>query len=181
MMRCVLAVLAMVLLPVLAAAQTAERSVTIEVDATVRSVDAETRRIVLDNSTTGESEVIIAGPEVVNFDQIAAGDKVKALYTLGVAAAMAAPGQSDSVSMLDAHAAKGETPGAVSGTAVTLVLEFVAFDAANSMATVIDSTGAEQMIEVVSDEGREFASALSKGDKVALTFVEGLAIGIVEQ
>lgn len=181
MLRSVLAILAMLLLPTLAAAQSAERSVTIEVDATVRSVDAETRRIVLDNSTTGESEVIIAGPEVVNFDQIAAGDKVKAIYTLGVAAAMAAPGQTDSVALLDARAAEGSTPGALSGTAVTLVLEFVAFDAEKSMATVIDSTGEEQMIEVMSDEGREFAGGLAKGDMVSLTFVEGLAIGIVEQ
>lgn len=171
----------LLLVPVLAAAQSAERSVTFEVDATVRSVDAETRRIVLDNSTTGESEVIIAGPEVVNFDQIAAGDKVKAIYTLGIASRMAEPGETDEVALLDARAAEGSTPGALAGTAVKLVLEFVSFDAATSVATVIDSTGAEQMIEVASDEGRAFAAELSKGDMVALTFTEGLAVGIVEE
>ena len=181
MIRTIIAATFALFVPVLANAQSAERTVTFEVDATVRSVDAETRRIVLDNSTTGESEVIIAGPEIVNFDQIAAGDKVKAIYTLGIAATMAMPGETDSVALLDARAAEGSTPGALAGTAVRLILEFVSFDAAKSVATVIDSTGAEQMIEVASDEGRAFASELSKGDMVALTFTEGLAVGIVEE
>lgn len=181
MFRSIFTAAILLLAPAMVVAQSAERSVTFEVDATVRSVDAETRRIVLDNSTTGESEIIIAGPEVVNFDQISAGDKVKAVYTLGIASRMAEPGETDSVALLDARAAEGSTPGAMAGTAVKLVLEFVMFDAEKSIATVIDSTGSEQMIEVASDEGREFASSLSKGDMVALTFTEGLAVGIVEK
>lgn len=169
----------LILAPVFGLAQTAERGVTIEVDATVRSVDAETRRIVLDNSTSGESEIIFAGPEVVNFDQIKAGDKVKAVYTLGVAARMADPGEMDSAVEVDGQAMEGEKPGALSGTMVTLVLEFLSFDADKSVATVKDSSGMEQMIEVETEAGREFAAELEAGDKVALTFTEGLVVGIV--
>lgn len=181
MLRSIFAAAILLLVPALAAAQSAERTVTFEVDATVRSVNPETRAIVLDNSTTGQSEIIIAGPEVVNFDQIAAGDEVKALYTLGIASRLAEPGETDEVALLDARAAEGATPGAASGTAVKLILEFVSFDATTSTAAVIDSTGTEQMIEIQSDEGREFAAGLSKGDMVALTFIEGLAVGIVEK
>jgi hypothetical protein len=162
-------------------AQTAEREVTFEVDATVRSVDPETRRIVLDNSTTGESEILIAGPEIVNFDQIEAGDKVKAVYTVGLAARMALPGEMDSLVEVDGQAAKGEKPGAMTGTMVTLILEFLSFDPETSIATVKDSSGAEQRIEVATEAGRDFTAELNAGDKVALSFTEGLAVGIVEK
>lgn len=172
---------AVALAPLMGFAQTAERGMTIEVDATVRSVDPETRRIVLDNSTTGESEIIVAGPEMVNFDQIKAGDQVRAIYTLGVSARMAALGEMDSAVEIDGQAMEGETPGALAGAMVTLVLEFLSYDPENSIATVKDSSGAEQMIEVETEAGRKFATELSSGEKVALTFTEGLAVGIVEQ
>jgi len=169
------------LAPVYGIAQSAERSMTMEVNATVRSVDAETRTIVLDNETTGQSEIIVAGPEIINFDQIEAGDKVKAIYTLGIAARMAMPDEMDSAVEVDGRAMEGEKPGALTGTAVTLVLEFVSFDKDASIATVKDSEGMEQMIDVKSDAGRAFASELKAGDMVALTFAEGLAVGIVEE
>ena len=169
------------ILPALSFAQTAERSVTIEADATVKSVDPDTRLIVLQNSETGEEETIVAGAEVVNFDQIEEGDKVKAVYTLGVAANMAFPGEVDSMVELEGRAAEGSTPGVAAGTMVTLILTFVSFDAASSIATVTDSSGTEQMIEVETEVGREFVEQLSPGDRVALSFTEGLAVGIVEE
>ena len=181
MFKHVLAGVILSLAPVYGFAQSAERSITMEVNATVRSVDAETRTIVLDNATTGQSEIIIAGPEIINFDQIEAGDKVKAIYTLGIAARMAMPDEMDRAVEVDGRAIEGEKPGALTGTAVTLVLEFVSFDNDASIATVKDSDGMEQMIEVKSDAGRAFASDLKAGDMVALTFAEGLALGIVEE
>ncbi len=169
------------ILPALSFAQTAERSVTIEADATVKSVDPDTRLIVLQNSETGEEETILAGPEVKNFDQIEEGDTVKAMYTLGMAASIAFPGEVDSLVELEGQAAEGSTPGMAAGTMVTLILTFVSFDNASSIATVTDSSGTEQMIEVETDVGREFVEQLSPGDKVALSFTEGLAVGIVEE
>lgn len=176
-----LAAIILTLLPSLGFAQTAERSLTLEVNATVRSVDADTRVIVLENESTGQSEIIVAGPEIVNFDQIEPGDKVKALYTLGIAARMAMPNEVDGALEIDAQAIEGEKPGALTGTAVTLVLEFISFDPAASIATVKDNSGAEQMIEVETDAGREFAKELNSGEMIALTFTEGLAVGIVEE
>ncbi len=180
MIKRILATVILSLTPVYGFAQSAERGVTVEVNATVRSVDAETRKIVLDNETTGQSEIIVAGPEIVNFDQIEAGDKVKAIYTLGIAARMAMPNEVDSAVEVDGQATEGEKPGALTGTAVTLVLEFISFDPDASVATVKDNTGTEQMIEVATDTGRSFTSDLKAGDMIALTFTEGLAVGIVK-
>lgn len=172
---------ATLLIPVSALAQSAERSLTLEAEATVLNVVAETRTVVLDNHSTGETEFITAGPEVVNFDQISVGDKVKAVYTVGIAARMADPGEIDTVTELEAQAADGEKPAALAGTAVTLVLDFVSFDPEKSIALVKTSGGAEEAIEVQSDQGREFAAGLVAGDKVALTFTEGVAVGIVKE
>lgn len=167
--------------PVAALAQDASRSITLETDATVLNVVPETRTVVLDNHSTGETEFIVAGPEIANFDQIEVGDKVKAVYTLGIAARMALPGEVDTVTELEARAMEGEKPGAAAGSAVTLVLEFLAFDAATSVAQVKTTDGIEQEIEVVSEAGRAFTADLSPGDMVALTFTEGVAVGIVEE
>ena len=172
---------ALVAVPVLVSAQSADRVLTLETTAKVLSVFPDTRTVVLDNEGTGETEFITAGPEVINFDQIEVGDTVKAVYTVGVAARMALPGEVDTITELEAAASEGEKPGALAGTAVTLVLEFVAFDAASSIATVKTLDGVEEMIEVMSDAGRDFAAELSAGDKVALTFTEGVAVGIVEE
>lgn len=176
-----LAAIALTLLPSFGFAQSAERSVTLEVNATVRSVDADTRVIVLENEANGQSESIVAGPEVVNFDQIEVGDKVTALYTLGIAARMAIPNEVGGEVEIDVQAMSDDKPGTLTSTAVTLVLEFISFDAVASIATVKDSSGAEQMIEVKTDVGREFAKELNSGEMVALTYHEGLMIGIVEE
>lgn len=172
---------AFVLAPMFTFAQTAERSITIEAEATVQSVDTDTREIVLENNMSGDTEVIVAGPEVINFDQLEVGDTVKLVYTAGIAARMAAPGELDSALEVDGQAMEGEKPGALAGTRVTLILEFMSFDPDTSIALVKDSTGMEQSIEVDTEAGRDFASELSAGDKVALTFVEGIAVGIVEE
>lgn len=181
MLKQLAAVALLTLAPAMGLAQGAERSLTLEVDATVTGVDAETRAVVLENAATGLTEVILAGPEVVNFDQIEVGDTVKALYTVGISARMADKGEVDSMAALDGRAAEGEKPGAVAGTAVTFILEFLAFDADKSIATVKMSDGVEEQIEVASEEGAEFAKGLSAGDMVALTFTEGVAVGIVEE
>ena len=180
MSKWIAAVCLLGLAPVVALAQGAARELTFEVEATVTEIDAESRTVVLENASTGETESIIAGPEVVNFDQIEVGDTVRAAYTVGIAARLAEPGEIDTVTEIGARAAEGDKPGAAGGTIVTLVLEFVSFDPASSVATVKTSDGVEERIEVASDEGRAFAESLSAGDKVALTFTEGVAVGIVQ-
>lgn len=170
-----------VLLPAAASAQMANRSVTAEIEAVVKSVDAETREIVLEDPETGASELIVAGPEVRNFDQIAVGDTVKAQVMLGVTARMALPEEKDSAVVVEGRAKEGETPGAVEAVAVTLVLELLGYDAETHIAMLRDQDGIQRSVFVESDVGREFAAGLSVGDRVAVTFSESLAIGIVEQ
>ncbi|MDJ0992956.1 MAG: hypothetical protein QNI90_05240 [Dinoroseobacter sp.] len=168
-------------LPISATAQMADRSLTIETSAVVDGIDPDTREIVLKDPETGATELIIAGPEVRNFDQISIGDTVRAQVTLGITARMALPGESDSVASLEGRAQEGETPGALDAVALTRVLELVSYDQETFVAVMRDDDDIYRSIFVESEVGREFASGLAAGDRVAITFSESVAIGIVEE
>jgi hypothetical protein len=58
---------ALAVFPMLALAQSDDRALVIDVAATVRSVDSEPRKIALENDATGQSEIIVTGPEFFNF------------------------------------------------------------------------------------------------------------------
>ena len=62
-----------------------------------------------------------------------------------------------------------------------MILEFVSYDAATAIATIIDAEGVTREIFVETPEGRDFASNLKKGDRVEVTFTEALAIVVEEQ
>ena len=55
------------------------------------SVDATTRDVVIQDDLSGERFSVIAGPEVRNFDQIAAGDTVTIEFFEATTLAMADP------------------------------------------------------------------------------------------
>lgn len=155
---------------------------TVEASATVQTVDAETREILLTDNASGESFVVTAGDAVKNFGQIESGDQVKVAYSLGRAARMALPGAAGSSSASVVGTAEpGEKPGIAVGEVTTMVLEFISYDAGTAQATIIDPEGVQRTVTVETPEGREFASKLKKGDKVEVTFTEALAIVVEEQ
>ena len=59
--------------------------------------------------------------------------------------------------MIDGRATEGQKPGAVTGTAATLVLNVPSLAAEKSVANVKTSDGSEPMTHVTSDAGRDFA------------------------
>jgi len=165
-----------------ASAQSVDRMETHQLSAVVQSVDPVTRQILLRFEDTGELKVIVAGPEVVNFDQIEAGDRVVAVIALGVAAEIARPGEAGTATAVVGGAAEeGEKPGLVTGTAVAMVVTFESFDEATSKAIAMDDDGVRREFDVQTEEGRAFARTLTPGDRVRLVFSESLAIGIEEQ
>jgi translation elongation factor P/translation initiation factor 5A len=155
---------------------------TVEASATVQTVDPVTRQILLTDNASGESFVVTAGEEVKNFAQIESGDQVRVAYSLGRAARMATPGQAGvTTTAVVGTAEPGARPGIAIGEVTTMVLEFVAYNAGTTQATIIDPEGVQRTVTVESPEGQEFASRLKKGDKVEVTFTEALAIVVEEQ
>jgi hypothetical protein len=130
----------------------------------------------------GRTGAYTAGPEVKNFAQIRAGDKVVVSYYRGIAAQVLPPGSSQSkeVNQLDlgATAAPGAKPGAGVGSAIrgTVVVQKV--DVPGNTLTVLKPDGASRTIPIESDEGRAFIKKLKKGDKVDVVYAEALAVEV---
>jgi len=168
-------------LPPASADETVEVADTVETAATVQTVDMVTRQILLRDDRTGEVFVITAGPEVKNLDQLEPGDKVRALYTRGVAARMAPAGAEGSSSVeVVAAAEKGDKPALIYGKTTTEVVTLLAYDAAGHVATFRDSTGATRSVTVEKPEMQRFAETLKPGAKVEITWSDALAIGVFE-
>jgi hypothetical protein len=158
-----------------------QREAVEEAHATVVSVDAATRVINL-KGEDGRTGAYTAGPEVKNFAQIRAGDKVVVSYYRGIAAQVLPPGSAASkeVNQLDlgATAAPGSKPGAGVGSAIrgTVVVEKV--DTKASTLTVLKPDGASRTVPIESAEGKAFIKKLKKGDKVDVVYAEALAVEV---
>jgi hypothetical protein len=155
---------------------------TVESEATVQSVNMETRQIVLKSAESGSNFVVVAGPEVRNLDQLEAGDVIRAAYSIGVAARLAPEGaEGTTAAVATAVAEEGSKPGAVVGSELTTVFTILAYDAVAHVATVEGEDGSSRLLAVREPEMQSYAQTLKPGDRVEVTFTEAIAIGVVEQ
>ena len=152
-----------------------------EAHATVVSADPATRIITL-KGEDGRTGAFTAGPEVKNFAQIHAGDKVVVSYYRGIAAQVLPPGAavSKEVNQMDlgVTAQPGAKPGAGVGSAIRGTVVVQSIDTKASTLTVLKPDGATRTVPIESDEGRAFIKKLKKGDKVDVVYAEALAVEV---
>jgi Cu/Ag efflux protein CusF len=155
-----------------------------EAHATVVAADPATRIITL-KGEDGRTGAYTAGPEVKNFAQIRAGDKVVVSFYRGIAAQVLPPGSAVSreVNQLDlgATAAPGSKPGAGVGSAIRGTVVVQKIDTQGNTLTVLKPDGASRTIPIESDEGKAFIRKLKKGDKVDVVYAEALAVEVRPQ
>jgi hypothetical protein len=158
-----------------------EESALVQIQATVSQIDRKTRALTLQNAQ-GNSTLIVAGPEVRNFDLISAGDRVEVDYLVAVAfedrkptaEEIAAAGKNLDVS---ARARLGEMPAA--GAAVANV-KIATIEAINKDAQTITLTGLSTNGSVdVKAKYPENLSYIKVGDTVVVTSLEALATKVV--
>ena len=155
-----------------------------EVSATVVDVDQASRLLTL-KGEDGSEAAFQVGPDVRNFAQIRAGDKVVVSYYRGIAAELQPKGTalSKKVDQLDVVTGSepGTKPGAGTGTAThaTVVIEKV--DTAANTVTFKRPDGISRTLTVKSQEGRDFIAKLKKGDQVEVLYVEAVAIEVRPQ
>ncbi|WP_455365961.1 hypothetical protein [Kaarinaea lacus] len=155
-----------------------ESSVTLE--ATVTAVNPETREVTLENAA-GESVTVIAGEEVRNFDQIEVGDKLTVDYMEAVEIQVLGPEEAEVGAEGVAGAARaelGEKPGGavVSETTVVVVIEAI-----NKEAETVTVKGPAGNSKTVVVENPANLEKVAVGDKVRITYTEGLAIEVTEK
>jgi hypothetical protein len=148
----------------------------IELDATVKAVDKETRSVTLE-AETGKTVTVKAGPEVKNFDQIAVGDKVEVDYVEALAIHVEKAGGSPMAEVGAAieKALPGQKPSvAVAGT-VEIRAKVTAIDKEKRTVTL---QGPENTRTIKVDPKVKRFDELAVGDDVIVRYTEAIAIAV---
>ena len=151
-------------------------------EASVRSVDAATREIMLERPD-GTRIRVVAGPEVLNFDQIAVGDTVIARYAETISARQLGPDEvplEPEIVVAGGAAEAGARPAAAVGVGLALTVKVESLDLAQNLVVFTDPSGALHAVRPETDEGKEFIKALKPGDHVELMFTEETVISVEE-
>lgn len=151
-------------------------------NATVVSVDQETREVVL-RGPKGNEETIKAGPEIKNLDQLHAGDTVTAKYERAVALELL-PADSTEAGMEYQNgmqtAEKGAKPGGTADQSVSVTSKLTAVDLKNHTVTLTGADGKSRVLEVKDPKRQAQMSKLQVGQMVRITYVEALAISVTK-
>ncbi len=145
--------------------------------ATVQALNEDERLVVLADAE-GNVQVVNAGPEVENFDQIAVGDQVVVEFYESVAfqlaPADAEPAEGEAMGVMTA--AKGEKPGMVAIDVVSEIVTVEAIDKANQKVKLKGPDG--QVATVKVDPSIGDLTKIKVGDKIRVTYTKALAISV---
>jgi Cu/Ag efflux protein CusF len=143
----------------------------------VLAVDQATRKVTL-KAADGTTTSIVAGPEVRNFAQVKAGDRIRVEYAQALTVSLKKGGgvrereeRSDA-----ARAAAGEKPAGAVMREVHFVADIVKLDARTGALTVKGAQGRTIDLKV---KDPSILKGYQAGDQVEGTFLQVLAIGDV--
>jgi translation elongation factor P/translation initiation factor 5A len=149
-------------------------------EATVEAVDQQNRLVTLKRED-GSKFTFLAGPEVRNLPQIAAGDKVKARYMESLLASLKKPGEAvkpASTATIVSRAEPGAAPGATAGQQITVTVRIESVDTEKNRVAFTLPSGAMRIFTVRQPEMQEYIKGLKPGDQVEITYTEAVAISV---
>jgi Cu/Ag efflux protein CusF len=170
----VAAVLALAAIP--AAAQVPKSVTKVEtLTATITAIDAATRHVTL-KGPDGKSETIYVPDTVTRFPELKVGDQVTFKYTQSIVVRLQKPGDA-MVGNVAAGVEKGAgpKPGGKAAAEVTVVVTLTAIDPKVPSVTIKNDAGEVRTIKIRDAKNLE---GFKPGDKVAITYVESLAIDV---
>lgn len=145
----------------------AERNVSVNTIGTIRELDKDARTMVL--RIDGRFLTMTATEQMVNFDQLEAGDRVRVQYEEAVAVRMALPEEEDLLVVQGAAVAApaGGLPGALSGEAALLSATFLDYDQQTKRVRLELADGTF-LSAYVPRELRGFTRARERGDQILI-------------
>ncbi len=149
---------------------------TVRASATIESIDAKTREIVLKDSE-GKMVEFVAGPEVRNFDQLKKGDVVTIDYGVALAMRLAkttSKTRERSVTEGIERSKPGAMPGGVITREVRVVASVEAVDAKKSMVTL---RGPQNTVSMKVGDPK-MLEGVKVGDMVEAVYAEAMAIKV---
>lgn len=158
------------------------RAAAVQVEAMVMGVDKETREVSL-QLPHGEIATMIAGPDMVRFDEIAVGDAVVATYIQALAADVRAPTQEEMDEPwveLDAAAIAeaGMNPGVAGLRVVRAVCSIEGMNRVTRTVMIEDPRG---KYHVIGDVDPARLAGLTLGTKVIMVYSQALALTLEKQ
>ncbi len=151
---------------------------TISATAVVESIDRAARTATL-RTADGRVLVVRAGPDVRNFDQVKAGDRLRVSFTDALAAEVIKPGTGvTSVTPSVSRAAAGAMPSGSLSLATQGVVKVQSVDTANNRVTVTGADGVPVTLNVRDTQAQQFIRGLKTGDEVQLTYTESVAVSV---
>lgn len=149
---------------------------TYQVTATVKSIDADTRKVTL-TGPDGKEMTVKCGPDVVNFPQIKVGDQVTATVTEQLVVAMASDASSlgDGAGAAVALSPVGGKPGGAVAATEQVTATVVAVDLKHHRATLEFPDGSKKTVVVRPDID---LTKHAVGDQVVIQATESVAIAV---
>jgi len=141
---------------------------------TVKAVDYKTRTVTLE-SPNGATETYHALPNMVNFDQIHIGDKVRATVTEALAVSVRKAGTPPNVgdTVAVALAPKGAKPGMFVANTQEATSKVVDVNRATRTITLAELAGGPKTVKLGPEVN---VSDLKKGDDVVVRYTDALAL-----
>ena len=124
---------------------------------------------------------VLAGVEVRNFDQIAAGDTLRVRFKEKLKASLRPAddsGPAVSGGAVSTRATPGSTPAAAAGYGVAVKVRIESIDRDASIVVFSLPSGELVSHRIATPEGRKFVEGLKIGDKVQLEYSQALALAI---
>jgi Cu/Ag efflux protein CusF len=149
---------------------------TVSVSAKVVAIDAATRQVTL-KGPKGNLNVVTAGPDVSNFDQIKVGDIVTVRYVEALTLTLKKGGKElrSSVSTPDsARAAAGERPAGVVANQTEVTANVIAVNAKTQTVTL---RGPKQTVELKVPDAGQF-KLIKVGDQIQAVYTEAVALSV---
>jgi len=143
---------------------------------TVKAVDYKTRTVTLE-SPNGATETYYALPNMVNFDQIHIGDKVRATVTDALAVSVRKAGTPTNVgdTVAVALAPKGAKPGMFVANTQEATSKIVDVNRATRTITLAELAGGPKTVKLGPDVN---VSDLKKGDDVVVRYTDALVLDV---
>jgi hypothetical protein len=152
-------------------------SAAVEMTATIESIDRDNRVITLKDKD-GNTETLMAGPQLKRFDELKVGQTVTFRYMESVAVMIRKPGEAAAApSMGEPKVIRGTgpKPSATVSKQETAVVTVKTIDAKTPAVTVVTDTGNLLSFKVADRKNLE---GVAVGDRVEVTYTAALAIAV---
>jgi hypothetical protein len=148
--------------------------------AIVESTDPATREVLL-SGPEGRLLTVVAGPDVRNFNQIQAGDRVVLTFRKAVAVQLAPAGKvlPQPVGLVGAaRAARGALPAGAGFMATSVQVQVDSIDRRAHTVTFTDPQGVVHTVELQNPAMIRFADKLKKGDNVQINYLQSVSLKV---